>query len=48
MTASHTEPPPAPVRDAAAEQLGRINAAVIERLIREGKPIPGQSADPAA
>lgn len=47
MTAQPVEPLPQElVRDAAAEELGRINAAVIERLIREGKPVPGQPTSP--
>ena len=27
--------------------LARLNAAVVERLRNEGRPIPGQPADPA-
>ena len=45
MTAQPAEPLPQLEDDEIAEQLGQIAAGVIERLRREGKPVPGVDAD---
>jgi hypothetical protein len=46
VTAQPVEPLPQLEDDEIAEQSAAISAAVIERLRREGKPVPGIDPSP--